>query len=111
MPHRPSTRSYGLGVISFDIRTPLVVIRGTLTAQRLSNTSLASQIARSLSNQACLGYKEKETVSTRECQWPDPTIGASIWQEIPQETISVLYHSMPRRLAACIQARSGSTPY
>ncbi|GFV06028.1 transposable element Tc1 transposase [Trichonephila clavipes] len=29
-----------------------------------------------------------------------------IWQEIPRETIKVLYHSMPRRVAACIQARS-----
>ncbi|GFX39898.1 transposable element Tc1 transposase [Trichonephila clavipes] len=25
-----------------------------------------------------------------------------IWQGIPQETIRVLYHSMPRRVAACI---------
>ncbi|GFV19033.1 hypothetical protein TNCV_4759181 [Trichonephila clavipes] len=33
------------------------------------------------------------------------------WQEIPQETIKVLYHSMPRRVAACIQARVGSTPH
>ncbi|GFU38503.1 transposable element Tcb1 transposase [Trichonephila clavipes] len=28
-----------------------------------------------------------------------------IWQEIPQETIRVLYHSMPRLAAACIQSR------
>ncbi|GFX01484.1 uncharacterized protein TNCV_1864581 [Trichonephila clavipes] len=28
-----------------------------------------------------------------------------IWQEIPQETIRVLYHSMSCRVAACIQAR------
>ncbi|GFT96614.1 diacylglycerol kinase [Trichonephila clavipes] len=34
-----------------------------------------------------------------------------IWQEIPQETIRVLYHSMPCHVAACIQARDGSTPY
>ncbi|GFX10449.1 transposable element Tc1 transposase [Trichonephila clavipes] len=34
-----------------------------------------------------------------------------IWQEIPQGTIRVLYHSISRRLAACIQARGGSTPY
>ncbi|GFS56514.1 transposable element Tcb1 transposase [Trichonephila clavipes] len=34
-----------------------------------------------------------------------------IWQEIPQETIRVPYHSMPRRVAACILARGGSTPY
>ncbi|GFU12938.1 transposable element Tc1 transposase [Trichonephila clavipes] len=34
-----------------------------------------------------------------------------IWQEIPQDTIRVLYHSMPRCVAACIQTRGGSTPY
>ncbi|XP_071035183.1 uncharacterized protein [Parasteatoda tepidariorum] len=34
-----------------------------------------------------------------------------IWQEIPQETIRELHRSMPRRVAACIQARGGSTPY
>ncbi|GFV74462.1 transposable element Tcb1 transposase [Trichonephila clavipes] len=30
-----------------------------------------------------------------------------IWQEIPQETIRRLYHSMSRRVSACIQARGG----
>ena len=34
-----------------------------------------------------------------------------IWQEIPQETIRNLYQSLPRRVAACIQARGGSTTY
>ncbi|GFV24586.1 transposable element Tc1 transposase [Trichonephila clavipes] len=34
MPHRPSTRSYGLGCHFFRSQTPLVVIRGTLTAHR-----------------------------------------------------------------------------
>ncbi|GFX38379.1 transposable element Tc1 transposase [Trichonephila clavipes] len=34
-----------------------------------------------------------------------------IWPEIPQRTIKVLYHSVSRRVAACIQARGGSTPY
>ncbi|GFV69237.1 transposable element Tcb1 transposase [Trichonephila clavipes] len=34
-----------------------------------------------------------------------------IWQEIPQETIRILYHSLSRRVATFIQARSGSTPY
>ena len=33
MPHRPTIGRYGLDVISFDSRTPLVVISGTLTAQ------------------------------------------------------------------------------
>ncbi|GFV34426.1 transposable element Tcb1 transposase [Trichonephila clavipes] len=30
-----------------------------------------------------------------------------IWQEISQETIRVLYHSMPRRVAACIHTKIG----
>ncbi|GFT56481.1 transposable element Tcb1 transposase [Trichonephila clavipes] len=34
-----------------------------------------------------------------------------IWQEIPQGTIRLLYHSMSHRVAACIQARGGSSPY
>ncbi|GFV60285.1 transposable element Tc1 transposase [Trichonephila clavipes] len=34
-----------------------------------------------------------------------------VWQEIPQETIMVLYYSMSRRVAACIQDRGGLTPY
>ncbi|GFV34600.1 transposable element Tcb1 transposase [Trichonephila clavipes] len=32
-----------------------------------------------------------------------------IWQEIPQETIRVLYHSMSHCVAACIKARGGLT--
>ncbi|GFX87472.1 transposable element Tc1 transposase [Trichonephila clavipes] len=34
-----------------------------------------------------------------------------IWQEIPQQTIRVLYHSMPRRVAALHAAAGGSTSY
>ncbi|GFW05445.1 transposable element Tc1 transposase [Trichonephila clavipes] len=30
-----------------------------------------------------------------------------ILQEIPQETIRLFYHSMPRHMASCIQARVG----
>ncbi|GFW22216.1 general transcription factor II-I repeat domain-containing protein 2 [Trichonephila clavipes] len=73
----------------------------------LSNTSLASQIARSLSNRACLGYDGKVTENvddqTRQLE--------QIWQEITQEYIRVPYHSMLLRVAACIWARGGPTPY
>ncbi|GFV37868.1 transposable element Tc1 transposase [Trichonephila clavipes] len=34
-----------------------------------------------------------------------------IWQELTQETIRVLYHSMSCRVAGCIQARGGPIPY
>ncbi|GFT42284.1 transposable element Tc1 transposase [Trichonephila clavipes] len=74
----------------------------------LSNTSLASQIVRSLSNRACLGYDGKATASVRNVLTRQLE---NIWQGIPQETIRVLYHSMSCRVAACIQARGGSSPY
>ncbi|GFW20564.1 transposable element Tcb1 transposase [Trichonephila clavipes] len=134
--------------ISFDSRVPLVVIRGTFTAQRyvddilrtvlipfllhylslfvskimpdhirhvllsysLSNPSLVSQIARYLSNRACLRYEGKEPASTGN---DDHLARQSeqIWQEILQDTIRVPYQSMPRHVTACIQARGGSRPY
>ncbi|GFV66263.1 hypothetical protein TNCV_2736771 [Trichonephila clavipes] len=34
-----------------------------------------------------------------------------IWQEIPQETIRVINHSISCRVVACIHARGVSTPY
>ncbi|GFU55945.1 transposable element Tcb1 transposase [Trichonephila clavipes] len=33
------------------------------------------------------------------------------WQEIPQKTIRMIYHSMPRRVAAFTQTKGESTPY
>ncbi|GFT29114.1 transposable element Tcb1 transposase [Trichonephila clavipes] len=39
-----------------------------------------------------------------------PRESEQIWHEIPLETIRVLYHFMPRRVAACIQARCGLKP-
>ncbi|GFS88102.1 transposable element Tc1 transposase [Trichonephila clavipes] len=72
------------GAISFDSRTLLGTIRGTLTAQRLSVPGNVDHLARKL---------EK------------------IWQETPRETIRVPYDSVPRSVAACIQARGEATPY
>ncbi|GFX88450.1 hypothetical protein TNCV_2279181 [Trichonephila clavipes] len=69
----------------------------------LSNTFLASQIARSLSNRASLVYEWKATASTGNVD-DLPLQLEQIWQEILQETISGLYHSMSHRVVACIQA-------
>ncbi|UYV64720.1 K02A2.6-like [Cordylochernes scorpioides] len=67
------------GAISFDSRTPLVVIPGTLTTQRrLQPSRNVDYLVRQLE---------------------------TIWQEIPQHTIRNLYQSMTRRVAACIQAK------
>ncbi|GFX65336.1 transposable element Tc1 transposase [Trichonephila clavipes] len=73
----------------------------TLTAHRLSNSSLVSQIARFICNRACLGYDGKTTAYTRNVDDLSRQL-EQIWQETLQKTISVLYHPMSRHVAACI---------
>ncbi|GFV62290.1 transposable element Tc1 transposase [Trichonephila clavipes] len=139
------------GVSSFDSRTSLVVIRGTLTAKWYVNDILRIVLLPFLLQYPGLIFQQDNARphTTRvamscltACQtllWPTRLQDLSlienlwdmmgrrlhlpenvddlarkfeqIWQEIPQETIRVLYHSMPRREAACIQARGGLTPY
>ncbi|GFY24916.1 HTH_Tnp_Tc3_2 domain-containing protein [Trichonephila clavipes] len=70
-----------------------------------SNTSLASQITRFLSSRACLGRRLPLLGNADFLIWQLEKIG----QEIPQETDTGLYHSVPRRVTAVIQARVGST--
>ncbi|GFW94870.1 transposable element Tc1 transposase [Trichonephila clavipes] len=77
----------------------------------LSNTSLASQRSPNLSS-----IEHVWDMIGRRLQLPGNADDLSqrleqIWQEIPQKTTRVLYHSMPRRVAACIQAGDGPTPY
>lgn len=139
------------GAISFDSRTPLVVIRGTLTAQRYVDDILRPVLLPFLLQYPGLVFQQDNARPhtarvamncLQACQtlpWPARSPDLSpiehvwdmmgrrlhlprnvddlvrqlerIWQEIPQETIRELYRSMPRRVAACIQARGGSTPY
>ncbi|GFV94841.1 transposable element Tcb1 transposase [Trichonephila clavipes] len=58
--------------------------------------------ARSLSNRACPVYNGKATASTRGDVDDLVRQMKQIWQEIQQETIRELHHSMPHR---------GTTPY
>ncbi|GFV71071.1 transposable element Tc1 transposase [Trichonephila clavipes] len=67
-------------------------------------------LARCLSNQACLDMMGRHL----HLPWNVDDIARQLEQiseEISQETIRVLYHSMRCRVAACTQARGGSTPY
>ncbi|GFX84586.1 transposable element Tc1 transposase [Trichonephila clavipes] len=139
------------GAISFDSWTPLVVIRGTLTAQRYADGILRTVLLPFLLQYPGLIFRQGNARphtarvamnSLTGCQalpWPAKSPDVSpiehvwdmmgrqlhllgnvedlgrqfeqIWQEVPQQTFRVLYHSMSRRVAACIQARGGSTPY
>ncbi|GFU61895.1 hypothetical protein TNCV_4826661 [Trichonephila clavipes] len=68
-----------------------------------------SSPARSLSDRACLEYEGKATDIPGNVD--DLAVKLEqICQEVPQETIRV-YHSMPRRVTACIQTRGESTAY
>ncbi|GFV67470.1 transposable element Tc1 transposase [Trichonephila clavipes] len=76
-----------LGALSFDSRTSLVIIREhvwDMMGRRLHRLGNVNDLARQLEQ---------------------------IWQVMPQETIRMIYHSMPRCVVAFIQTRGGSTPY
>ncbi|GFT97167.1 transposable element Tcb1 transposase [Trichonephila clavipes] len=128
-------------------RTPLVVIRGTLTAHRYEDGLRRTVLLRFLLQYPDLIFqqdnaKSHTTYVAMNCltayqalPWParssDPSpikhawdmMGRrwhlsgnfdnltrqleQIWQDIPQETIRVLFHSMSRRMAACIHAEMG----
>ncbi|KFM70884.1 Transposable element Tcb1 transposase, partial [Stegodyphus mimosarum] len=63
---------------------------------RLSNTSLASKIARTLPHRVCLGYDGKATTSTRQCSLPSPTIGANWARNTPVDHPEALrVYAMP----------------
>ncbi|GFV66920.1 transposable element Tc1 transposase [Trichonephila clavipes] len=86
---------------SFDSRTPLVVIRSTLIAERSSGMSPIQHVWNMMRRRLHLPGNVDDLAQQVEKNY----------EEIPQETASVLYHSWPRRVAACIQARGESTPY
>ncbi|GFW05728.1 uncharacterized protein TNCV_3407941 [Trichonephila clavipes] len=73
-PHRPSTSPLPL-FFSKIMPDHIWHACSYELSYSLSNTSLALQIAKFLSNRACLGYDGKATTSTRECYCPGSTIG------------------------------------
>ena len=142
------------GAISYDGRSPLVFITGTLTAQRYVHEVLQPVALPFVNARAgALFQQDNATPHTagvsRAClealdtlPWPSASpdlspienvwdaIGRSIatpplpqnqqklreqvqaaWDGLSQDTIRNLYHSMPRRLAACVRQHGGPTPY
>ncbi|UYV68454.1 NUP188 [Cordylochernes scorpioides] len=104
------------GAISFVSRTPLVVIPGTLTAQRPHTARVTMDCLQSC--RTLLWPARLSDLSPIEHIWdvmgrrlqPSRNVDYltrqldTIWQEIPQQTIQNFYQSMTRLVAACIQA-------
>ncbi|UYV81675.1 PLEKHG4 [Cordylochernes scorpioides] len=97
--------------ISFDSRTPLLVIPGTLTAQRYVDDILRPVLLPFLSHNPGLTFQQ-DNARPHVLLWivfnlaeHFPRQLETIWQEIPQHTIRNLYQSMTRRVAVSIQAR------
>ncbi|GFV51540.1 transposable element Tc1 transposase [Trichonephila clavipes] len=103
--------------ISFDSRTPLGIIRGTITTRRYVDDILRTVLLPFLLQRPDIYPIELVwDMKGRRLRLPGNVDHLArqleqIWEEKPQESIRVPYHSMPRRVAACIQARGGSTPY
>ncbi|GFW49376.1 transposable element Tc1 transposase [Trichonephila clavipes] len=76
----------------------------------LSNTPLANQIARYLSNRACLGYERRILHLSGHVDDLARQLEQT-WQEITQKIIRERYHSMPRRVEGGVQSRGGSTSH
>lgn len=139
------------GAIGYGFRSPLVVIRGTLTAERYVTDILRPHVLPLLQQHPgtlfqqdnarphtarrsmdCLRHADvlpwparSPDLSIIEHVWdqlgrqlrPSANLGVleaqlqQLWADLPQERIQRLYDSIPHRIAACLQARGGATPY
>ncbi|GFU40392.1 uncharacterized protein TNCV_4255671 [Trichonephila clavipes] len=103
-------------VIAYNIRSHLVLIRGTMTAQRVSQECLLTVTTLlwpdrypDLSPIEHIWDHLGRRVGYPPCLSELEAILQQIWNEMSQEIIQNLYASMPDRMASCICARGGST--
>ncbi|GFX88447.1 transposable element Tcb1 transposase [Trichonephila clavipes] len=114
----PTTGVMVWGVIAYNTRSPLVLIRGTMPAQRVSQDCLRTVTtlpwpARSPDLSPIehiwnhLRHRVRHPTSLNELE----AMLQQIWNEMSQDIIQNLYASMPDRIASCIRAKGGSTSY
>ncbi|GFU87368.1 transposable element Tcb2 transposase [Trichonephila clavipes] len=104
-------------VIAYDIRSTLIVMRGTLTGQRYVDDILRPHTlpwpARSpdLSPVEHVWDQLKRQLPSCHSVLDLELAVQDLWAHLPQDNIRCLINSMPDRVAACIAAGSGTTCY
>ncbi|GFX45027.1 transposable element Tcb1 transposase [Trichonephila clavipes] len=122
-PHtvlRHTARTAGVmvwGVIAYDSRSTLIVMRGTLTGQRYFDDILRPHTLPWLARSQDLPPVE-HVLDQLKRQMPschfvhDLELAVQdLWAHLPQDNIRCLINSMLDRVAACIAAGGGSTRY
>ncbi|GFW95876.1 transposable element Tcb2 transposase [Trichonephila clavipes] len=98
------------GDIAYNTRSPLVLIRGTMTTQRYVHDVMQPHVL-------SLMQRLPGAIFQQDNAQPHTSLnelGARLQQisnEMCQDIIQNLYASMPDHIALCIRARGGSTGY
>ncbi|GFV98390.1 transposable element Tcb2 transposase [Trichonephila clavipes] len=105
------------GAISYDSRSTLIVMRGTLTGQRYADDILRPHTlpwpahspdvspVEHVWNQLKQPMRSCHSVHDLELAVQD------LWAHLPQDNIRCLINSMPDRVAACVAPGSGPMRY
>ncbi|GFW70781.1 transposable element Tcb1 transposase [Trichonephila clavipes] len=132
-PHtvlRHTARTAGVmvwGVIAYDCRSALIVMRGTLTDQRyvddilrlhsssrlptsFSDFSIAGSLPRFVPCRAHVGSAKRQMPLCHSVHDLELAV-QDLWAHLPQDNIRCLINSMPDRVAACIAAGGDSMRY
>ncbi|GFU79678.1 transposable element Tcb2 transposase [Trichonephila clavipes] len=123
-PHtvlRHTARTVGVmdwgGVIAYDSRSTLIVMRGTLTGQRYVDDILRPHTLPWLTRSPDLSPVEHVG---DQLKWQMPSCHSvhdlelavqAMWAYLPQDNKRCLINSIPDRVAACIAAGGGPTRY
>ncbi|GFU09965.1 transposable element Tcb1 transposase [Trichonephila clavipes] len=112
--HRSHSWCGGIGCHSYNTRSPLVLIRGTMTAQRYVHDILQPRVLPLMLRLPGAIFQQDNA---------QPRVGhptslnkletrlQQIWNKMFQDIIQNLYASMPDRIVSFICARGGSLGY
>ncbi|GFU57706.1 transposable element Tcb2 transposase [Trichonephila clavipes] len=105
------------GVIAYDSRSTLIVMRGTLTGQRYVDDILRAHtlpwptLSPDLSLVVNVWDQLKRQMPSCHSVHDLELAVQDLWAHLPQDNIRCLINSMLDRVAACIEAGGGPTRY